>query len=311
MQATAHATGCDDVSTDTDPTMYAKLSILTDKDDNADAHAALLSEVYPIIERVKRRNESRIAQCGLKAVIGEITRELDTLYSVKVAGVPTVYNALRSECKRRIASLTEKTHLDEMTGLARKMFWRKPNSNLTSWGSLMASLLGEFAPRPDAAPQRKLWLLLFLRSHKCVANHVGSSAYIICCGRPRQANRRRARTGSQMALALQRMNDGESAKAHTALDLDADMQVMFQDELQEHVSGDNVGDNAKQTLISNGVLKTKRLVKNDEGNFVLQETVCANRAMRVTCTNNINDVKDDPEQGDHCGVPRCKSKRAG
>ena len=55
MQATAYC--CDDVSTDTDPTMYAKLSILTDKDDNADAHAALLSEVYPIIERVKRRND--------------------------------------------------------------------------------------------------------------------------------------------------------------------------------------------------------------------------------------------------------------
>lgn len=294
IRATAHATGCDDVHSDTDPTLYAQMTLNEDRDDNADAHDTLLAEVYPIIERVRRRNKSRIAQCGLDAVIGEIVRELDTLYSVKVTGVPTVYTALREERKRRLEVLAGKHEVNNVTKLARRMFWRKTNPNLTAWGSLMASLIGGICTAARMLPpQRKLWLLLFLRSHKCVANHTGSSAYIICCGPPETGKSKACAFWlSCMAIALQRMNDGESAKAHTAMDMDADMRVLFQDELQEHVSGENSGENAKQTLISNGVLKTKRLVKDEDGRFVLQETVSANRAMRVTCTNNINDVKD-------------------
>jgi len=294
-EAVAHATGCVDVASATDPTLYTRLTASDPYDDNADAHVKLLSDVYPVMARVRTRNRARVAQCGLPAVIGEIVRELATLFSVRVAGVPTVYTALRGERERRIAAMKDTAVTGDQTlMLARRMFWRQPHPGRTLWGSLMASLIGGICTAARLLPpQRKLWLLLFLRSHKCVANHTGSSAYIICCGPPETGKSMAcAYWLSCMAIALQRMNDGESAKAHTAMDPDADMRACFQDELQEHVSGDNGGDNAKQTLISNGVLKTKRLTKTEDGEFVLQETVTVNRSMRVTCTNNINDVKD-------------------
>ena len=57
---------------------------------------ALLGDIYPIIERVKRRNEDRIKASGLRAVAEEMVKELETLYSVPVAGVPSVYCSLQA-----------------------------------------------------------------------------------------------------------------------------------------------------------------------------------------------------------------------
>ena len=293
QQAVAHATGCSDVVVETDPTAYAKLA-LTEPADDVSALEALLGDIYPIIERVKRRNEARVAASGLRAVAEELVHELNTLYSVAVDGVPSVYCTLRQEKIRRKAALAASDAAGPAVVLARRMFWRQEAPALTSWGNLFASVIsGICTAARMLPPQRKLWLLLFLRSHKCIANHVGSNAYIICCGPPETGKSEACRFWlACMPNALQRMNDGQSAKAHTAMDPDTDMRVCFQDELQEHVSADALGDNAKQTLISNGLLVTKRLRKQEDGSFALEETKKAGRALTVTCTNNLCDVKD-------------------
>ncbi|WP_341247456.1 hypothetical protein [Nereida ignava] len=292
--AVAHATGCDDVELATDPTAYSSLRAATGADDVC-ALEALLRDIYPIIERVKQRNRRRIASCGLQAVAAEIVKELDTLYSIQVTGVPDVYTSLRQERARRLQAMrgTGDDVTDDVR-LARKMFWRGLNPTLTTWGNTMASIVGGICTAARMLPaQRKLWLLLFLRSHKCTANHVGSNAYIIAVGPPETGKSEACKFWlACMPNALQRMNDGQSAKAHTAHDPEGDMRVCFQDELQEHVNGDNNNDNAKQTLISNGLLVTKRLQKQDDGSFALEETKKAGRALTVTCTNNLCDVKD-------------------
>jgi hypothetical protein len=293
QQAVAHATGCDDVEVETDPTAYAKLA-LSEKLDDVNALQALLGDIYPIIERVKRRNEVRVATSGLRAVAKELVHELNTLYSVPVDGVPSVYCTLKQEKVRRKLALSQTTAAGPSIALARRMFWRKEADALTGWGNLFASIIsGICTAARMLPPQRKLWLLLFLRSHKCIANHVGSNAYIICCGPPETGKSEACRFWlACMPNSLQRMNDGQSAKAHTAMDPDTDMRVCFQDELQEHISTDALGDNAKQTLISNGLLVTKRLRKQEDGSFTLEETKKAGRALTVTCTNNLSDVKD-------------------
>ena len=153
-----------------------------------------------------------------------------------------------------MTTLSDKGEAGPAVALARRMFWRTECKDLTAWGNLFASVIsGICSAARMLPPQRKLWLLLFLRSHKCIANHIGSNAYIICCGPPETGKSAACRFWlACMPTSLQRMNDGQSAKAHTAMDPDTDMQVCFQDELQEHVSADSLGDNAKQTLISNG-----------------------------------------------------------
>lgn len=293
QEAVAHATGCNDVEVETDPTAYAQMTI-TESADDVNALQALLGDIYPITERVKRRNGCRVKASGLRAVAQELVNELSTLYSVPVQGVPSVYCNLKQEKTRRRAALASSESASPALLLARRMFWRKEASELTPWGNLFASVIsGICTAARMLPPQRKLWLLLFLRSHKCIANHIGSNAYIICCGPPETGKSEACRFWlACMPNSLQRMNDGQSAKAHTAMDPDTDMRVCFQDELQEHVSAEALGDNAKQTLISNGLLVTKRLRKQEDGSFALEETKKAGRALTVTCTNNLCDVKD-------------------
>jgi len=291
--AVAHATGCDDVELDTDPTAYTSMQAVVAGGDVC-ALEALLRDIYPIIERVKQRNQHRIANCGLPAVAAEIVKELDTLYSIQVTGVPDVYTSLRLERGRRLQAMHGTGEATDEVRLARKMFWRRQTPSLTTWGNTMSSIVGGICTAARMLPaQRKLWLLLFLRSHKCTANHVGSNAFIIAVGPPETGKSEACKFWlACMPNSLQRMNDGQSAKAHTAHDPGGDLRVCFQDELQEHVNGDSSNDNAKQTLISNGMLVTKRLQKQEDGTFALEETKKAGRVLKVTCTNSLDHVKD-------------------
>jgi hypothetical protein len=93
-----------------------------------------------------------------------------------------------------------------------------------------------------------------------------------------------------MPLTLQLVTDTSSAKAYTADDKDSDLRCKFTDELQISKDHSDTDAKAQQTLISNGVIRTERMCRDDDGHFRLVKTPKAGRVTHVTCTNDLDNV---------------------
>lgn len=111
-------------------------------------------------------------------------------------------------------------------------------------------------------------VLLLCHSHATVANHIGANMYIVLCGPPE--------TGKSAAClkwlksqptTLQTTSDGQSAKAYTAMDYEADLRIAFEDEQKAPTDPDDSRTKAWQTMISNGIIVTERLQPNPLGGF--------------------------------------------
>ena len=297
LASVKHATGVDDVVGSADPCCYSNIHIEAEHDAGP-AIEGLLKTIYPVMERVKRATRRRLDNAAnadtYNSVVASSVRELETLYSLEVSGVPTVYSQLRKESRAGILAMRATDAPDRTLYLARSIFWRKQSDSLTPFGNLMSSLIAGVCSASRLLPsQRKLWLLLFCRAHKVVHNCVGANAYIIIAG-PSEVGKSKVCLDVMecMPKAIAHTNDGRSAKAYTAVDLDADMRVMYEDELQKLAGTNDENTKAQQTLISNGIIKTQRLVRTNDGEFVLRETLKAGRVLTFTCTNTLGVVAD-------------------
>lgn len=279
------------------------------------ALAGLLTAIYPVIERVRLANRARISQQGLSC-FPRIAEQLHTLFSVRVRGVPTVYAAGQAELADRLNEMREPSS-DQATTLAQRMFFCKPGGNYTPCGHVIASIVSGVCGAARLLPaQQRLFLLLFLRSHKIAANHLGSQGFVVCCGPPE--------TGKSMACQawlgalprfLVQVKDVVSAKSYTAMDEDADLRACFRDEMHELAckgARDDPNTRAQQTLSSNGLIQIERLIRDEEtGEFCLTKTPKAGRTLTVTCTNNLNDVPQAIiSRATVVAVPATRSKHA-
>lgn len=291
LSSVRHATGVDDVVGSADPCMYSQICF-EDAPDTGTVIDGLLKAVYPVMERVRNATLARLLDGDRDAVTADVVGQLETLYSVKVEGVPYVYSQLRAESRARVARMKAPAGHSKALRLAQAMFWRKQAAELTPFGNLMALLVAGVCSACRLLPsQRRLWLLLYCRSFKVVHNCTGANAYVIVAGP--------SETGKSMVCqdvmecmprALVSTNDGESAKAHTAEDLDGDLRVQYMDELHGHC-GDNDDDTKRQqTLVSTGVIMTSRLVRQADGQWAKQKTLAVRRALTFTCTNTLEDV---------------------
>lgn len=256
---------------------------------------SLLRQVYPVLERVRVANRARIAKHGLASLADKIEVELTTLLSQDVPGVPSVYHATRQELAKRLAELRGDV-ADEPTRLAQGMFFRPCAPQMSTASSTLAAIVSGACGAARLLPaQRKLWLLLYLRSHKIAANHLGSNCCIVCCGPPETGKSNACHAWlAALPRALVQVKDVVSAKSYTAMDPSADLRACFRDEMHELArkgAADDPNTKAQQTLWSNGIIMVERLVRDADGtDYVLTKQPKAGRALMVTCTNNLHEV---------------------
>jgi hypothetical protein len=256
---------------------------------------ALLRTVYPVLERVKAANYRRIRAAGLPAVEKRIAAEIDTLFSIDVPGTPAVYAACTAELKSRLKELRAPA-TNEVVKLAQQMFFRPTAKSMTSASSVLASIISGACGAAMLLPaQRKLFVLLWLRSHKVTANHLGSNGCVVCCGPPETGKSKACQVWlSALPRAIVGVQDVTSAKAYTAPDRKRDLTACYRDEMHELAkkgATDDPNTKAQQTLLSNGIIMVERLVRDpDCVTYRLQKEPKAGRMMSVFGTNSLNEV---------------------
>lgn len=251
---------------------------------------SILTEVYPVIQRVKQDSRARFASGEpVRDVCADLVAQLETLYSVPVGGVPTVYHQLRTEFRQRLAAMRSNADDNAMvTRMSKRMFWRKSTPELTPFGNLMVSIVTGTCRAARLLPaQKNLWLLLYARSHNITENRIGAVGFVIATGPPGTGKSRTAEQWlDSMPTSLQLITNTSSTKAYTANDPGADMRCQFIDEMPKYD-----GDKAYEySLRSNGVLRSERLERRDDGSFELVKSSKAGRVLCVTCTNDLDTV---------------------
>lgn len=311
-QAVAHAT--DGSAPVSNVSFFADLKDEDPTDD--EALAGLLRQIYPVMERVRTANKDRLRETGLPG-LRKIAAELDTLLSLKVAGVPTVYAAGRSELKIRMDQLRAKV-MDPAMSFAKRLFFQPVKKDFTYFGSMLGLVISGVCGAARLMPaQQRLYLLLWLRSHKIAANHLGSQGFIVCCGPPETGKSKACQDWLRsLPSFLVQVKDVVSAKSYTAMDEDADLRACFRDEMHELATKgarDDPNTRAQQTLSSNGILQIERLVRDEAtGEYRLVKTPKAGRTLTVTCTNNLHDVPPAIiSRALVVAVPACKVKDKG
>ena len=267
----------------------------------------ILSEVYPIMTRLRVTYQHRIHRAKdvspleLERWYANLTRELNTITSTVVQGIPVVYCDLGREFKRMWGDLSDPQ--STVASMTKKMVFNRPPhvGKYTGLGAKIGGIVvGSRNMLRLLDRQTTLFILLYMRHFSITANKTGTCGFFIISGPPD--------TGKSMvcqewltciAKALVKSNDGMSGKAWTALDSTADLRCCFQDELKNLVSRDGTDTSsdpqikAMQTLISNGVGKYDRLVQDpSSGSFKKEKLVIALRQMLVTCTNALSNVPD-------------------
>ena len=256
---------------------------------------SLLRVVYPVLDRVKAANVRRIQETGFGPIRTRIANEMNTLFSLSVPGTPSVYSSCMNELKDRLKELRT-SPTTESAKLAQQMFFRKQSANMTSSSSVLAGIISGACGAARLLPaQRKLFVLLYLRSHKIAANQLGSNGCIVCCGPPETGKSKACQVWlSALPRALVQVKDVVSAKSYTAMDHSADLRACFRDEMHELArkgATDDPNTKAQQTLLSNGILMVERLVRDPDGiDYRLVKAPKAGRMMNVFGTNSLNEV---------------------
>jgi hypothetical protein len=305
-----HATGMKSVSvsyrpdeaaqsTTADPTVLSRIDIEPVLETTS-CLETILTEVYPVIQRVKQASRARFASGeSVRQVCSELVADLETLFSVPVDGVPTIYHQLRTEFRQRLAVMRSPDNNINTSGigtaekldvlkLTKQMFWRRTNPNLTPFGNLMVSIVTGTCKAARLLPaQKNLWLLLYARSHNITENRIGAVGFVIATGPPGTGKSRTAEQWlDSMPTALQLITNTSSAKAYTANDPYADLRCQFIDEMPKY-DGDKA---SEYSLRSNGVIRSERLERRDDGSFDLVKSAKAGRVLCVTCTNDLDTV---------------------
>jgi hypothetical protein len=295
-----HATGMNTVSisycpdesaesTTADPTMLSAIDIEPVLETTS-CLETILTEVYPVIHRVKEDTRARFASGEAVAdVCKELVSQLETLFSVPVDGVPTIYHQLRTEFRQRLAVMrSADSNNSTILRLTKQMFWRKTTDKLTPFGNLMVSIITGTCKAARLLPaQKNLWLLLYARSHNITENRIGAIGFVIATGPPGTGKSRTAEQWlDSMPTSLQLITNTSSAKAYTANDPHADLRCQFIDEMPKY-DGDKA---SEYSLRSNGVLRSERLERRDDGSFDLVKSAKAGRVLCVTCTNDLDTV---------------------
>jgi hypothetical protein len=281
-----------------DPHMYGPIADTGDSAYGATSLEAMLDMVYPVTARIKMAYIRRLAAVTTRTqteqLVQECVTECRTLYSAAVDGVPTVYHTLLKEMHQNLVVMRANNHCSPPIMLARKMFYRShPKGHTRFCATIMGMCAGICNIMRLMPAQKKLFLSLISRSFGICRNHVGAHGFLIATG-PSETGKSKACELWMACLAatLKSVNDGRSAKAYTAHNPDADLRCEFQDEMKDLLNEDSANVKAQQTLLSNGLIVTERLVRNNDGNFVLDKTANACRKLTVTCTNCLDRVPD-------------------
>lgn len=275
----------------TDATLFGDIELETLRDEST-ALERLLAEVYPTISRVHATWVGRFAAGADPAAFLE---DIEVLFSVPAAGVPRVFPDTLAEMRQRLAALRAPDP-PAAERFASRMFFRAPNPELTNLGNVLASVCSGLWVSCKLKPtQRKLFFGLFSRaSGRVMANRPAGGGLYIATGP--------AETGKSVAMqlflacmphSLQCVSDGRSERAFTAKNggpTDPDLKVEVWDELTS-LLGESAAIKSQQTQLSNGCIRTERLVKDqDTGSYALESTATARRTLTVAGTNSLNSV---------------------
>ena len=209
--------------------------------------------------------------------------------------MPRVYADTLSEMNRRLKALRQSSEQQSIQ-IASRIFFGEPSDEMTTLGNLIATVsAGLWVGCPLKPTQRKLFYGLFARAGgRVMANRASGGGLFIATGP--------AETGKSVAMqlflscmpnSLQNVSDGRSERAFTAKnggEYDPDLKVEVWDELTS-LLGESSAVKSQQTQLSNGCIRTERLIKNpDTGQYELQSTATARRTLTVAGTNTLHAV---------------------
>lgn len=297
-QSLAHASGFSTANTTIDPTQIEDIT-QDSSGENINILRNILEECYPQMENTRTKNlEIMTKETTCFNTLINLQAEMTTLFSNETSGIPTAYHAVLNEKKKRMSQLrtvsqTTPNKRDMSAIIASKIFFREYNPDFTNFSSLMLQIVVGATEIYGFVPaQRFFWLHLFCRSHSVLWNSVGAIGLIIAPGPPETGKSDAARKWLEcMCSAMQNVEDGQSALVHHAMDPNQDLRCRFKDEMQCNKDLVGTASKTEQTLASNGVLRTSRLVfDKDESKFKKEVTAKAGRGMTVTCTNMLDQV---------------------
>lgn len=297
-QSLAHASGFSSANTHIDPTQIEDIAQDT-SGENINILRNILQECYPQMENTRSKNlEIMTKESTSFNTLVNLQAEMTTLFSNETNGIPTAYHAVLNEKKKRMKQLrtvnqSAPNKKDMSAIIASKIFFREQNPEFTTFSSLLLQIvIGATEIYGFVPAQRFFWLHLFCRSHSVLWNSVGAIGLIIAPGPPETGKSDAARKWLEcMCSAMQNVEDGQSALVHHAMDPNQDLRCRFKDEMQCNKDLVGTASKTEQTLASNGVLRTSRLVfDKDESRFKKEVTAKAGRGMTVTCTNMLDQV---------------------
>lgn len=261
-----------------------------------------LLEAYPVSTRLYATNSTRILAASRSETPSEaqhvfegIIREIDTLLTTSVDGVPSVYSELSRESSENIESMRRGTSPCHI--MARKMFYRKlpETTKYTGFGfRLLSVLIGANNCLRLMEQQVSLFLLLYGHHFSGTANRVGASGLVIVCGPPDTGKSRACEQWLDCcANSLCVPSDGCSAKSYTAGTTASDLRCVYQDEIKELLvpsanggASDESSSGAiktRQTLLSRGWVRYSRLIQDPETNkYVNHDMLVMQRQMTVS-----------------------------
>lgn len=273
-----------------------------------------LEEVYPVCSHLKHRNNRRIQGAArisleeIRRVYATVVHEVNTLLSAKVKGVPCVYSELLKDTSHALGAFQDpvSVHDDKISIMTRKMFYQKTSirdkGGYTGLGTrLLKIIIGASNCLRLLEQQAALLLLLYCRHFTTSSNQAGiGGGFFIICGPPDTGKSRACEQWlGCCSRSLRIENDGSSSKAYTANDTSQDLRCVYQDEIKELLvsgndtsdAGSSTGIKARQTLLSRGFVRYKRLTQNpDTGKYENDEILVVSRVMLVGNTNALNSI---------------------
>lgn len=290
LTAIKNATGSDHVSDEKfeqsikgNPAAFMKL-IQEASANDMDIRRGLIDTKYNVIALVRSSYEDKFRR-------GDYTKDFITdvnvLFSDAIPGVPTVYHEMMSEMRDRMEQLCSPTPDADNAG-ASAYFFQAGSPEYTPFGNILRNI----ATNAKCAftlqvVQYQIWWFLYLSSFSVPENSVTASKLDLISGPPELGKTVVANAFLDcIPSALRITGNITSAKAYTFHKDENDLRIRYEDELSSILLGSDADVKANQSLLTDGVIITERVVQSkSDGGFSIERNIVVRRTMFLTNTN--------------------------